>query len=701
MLLILFCNTFLALTPAFATTNLDQPRTNAGVMDLRGWDFQQEGNVKLEGAWEFYWQQLLAPKDFDEKTDASKSEYVQVPGVWRQYEYHGKPLSSFGYATYRMRIHLDESEAEQVKSLYIPSVSTAYKLWVNGKLVATNGTVGMTEAEMVPQDYAQIVSFLPKSSDVEIVMQVANFVQRKAGLWKPLLFGSEKQIYREREISVTYTVFLTGSLFFMGIYHLILFVLRKQNLSALFFAILCLGFIIRMLVVGDIYLVWLFPQISWETAVKLEYLPIYMGVPLLLRYIQLEYPHEMNPKIAKASMAIGIVFSLVVLFTPAKIYTYTMLPYELLTLVTFFYIIVVTIRVAVKRRVGAVMNMIAIVLLFFATLSATLYYNQILALGDSLSVGVFAYLFAQSFILSLKFVRNSVQVEKLSGELLGLNASLERKVRERTVALEEINSSLQQANQEISRMEASRKKLLSNISHELGTPLDVIQGYLKAMLDGIIETNDRKYITLMYDKTVYLDRIIEDLFELSRLEAGQLPFYNQSVAVIPFLRNVYEKFELDVKQSGFRFELELPEESFGKGTSADLIPVVSIDSVRIEQVLTNFLVNAKKFTPPHGTITIRAEILPTGFVLVQVVDTGRGIAAEELPHIFERFFKGSGARQWQTEGVGLGLSIAREIIRKHGGEIRAQSTLGAGSTFSFTLPVRYEAAPPQSRTEAT
>lgn len=199
----------------------------------------------------------------------------------------------------------------------------------------------------------------------------------------------------------------------------------------------------------------------------------------------------------------------------------------------------------------------------------------------------------------------------------------------------------------------------------------------------------------MYDKTVYLDRIIEDLFELSRMEAGQLPFYYQSVPIVPFIRKVYEKYELDVKQSGIHFVSDLPEEPVNGGTEAIRVPLVKIDPVRIEQVFTNFIVNAKKFTPPNGTITIRAEILATGFILIKVTDTGKGIAAEDLPHVFERFYKGSGPRQSQTSGVGLGLSIVKEIVRSHGGEVKAESTIGVGSTFSFTLPVKYGQA--QSR----
>lgn len=698
--MVVICHVFLSVMSVSAKAQLDQPVAHTGGMDLRAWDFTQDGNVELQGAWEFYWNELLEPKDFNSKGRFAEQGYVQVPGIWSQYEVNHQPLASHGYATYRLLIQLEEGQAGQVMSFYIPSVASSYKLWVNGKVIATNGTVGKTEDTMVPKNYAQVASFVPNDSQVEIVIQVANFVQRKAGLWAPLLLGSEKQIYLEREKNVAYVVFLVGSLFFMGVYHLVLFVLRKKDLSALYVALLCLGYIIRVLVVGETFLVWLFPQISWETAVKLEYLPIYLGVPILVRYIQLQYPEEMNRKFPNVSLAIGLAFSLVVLLTPARIYTYTMFPYELITLVIFLYITVVTIRAAVHRRVGAFVNITAIALLFFATLSATLYYNQILSLGDSLSVGIFAYLFAQSFILSMKFVRSFFQVEKLSDELQGLNASLEEKVRVRTVALEAANITLQQANQEISRMEASRKKLLSNISHELGTPLDVIQGYLKAMLDGVIETGDRKYITLMYGKTVYLERIIEDLFELSRMEAGQLPFHYKRVAIIPYIEQIYEKYELDMKQSGFHFKLEVLEEPRQKA-DVERVAAVNIDLVRIEQVCTNFLVNAKKFTPVGGAITIRTEVLASGYVDIRVMDTGQGIAAEDLPYIFERFYKGSGPRQSQEIGVGLGLAIAKEIIRSHGSEIGAESTPGVGSTFSFTLPIQYVAKTELSRGEVS
>jgi len=688
-LLIFAGSFFFTLQPVYADSAGDPPQAHAGVLDLSKWDFNRDGNVKLRGEWEFYWHQLLTPADFSGRTEAMDKQFVLVPGIWGRYEYRGEPISNHGFATYRLRIRLDESDADNVKALYIKNVATSYRLWANGALIASNGVVGTSEAEMVPKNYAKVVSFVPNASEVELVIQVANFVQRKGGLWEPILFGSEKMIHAEREKTVASTVFLVGCLAVTGIYHLVLFLLQRKDKSVFLFAVLCLGFIFRVLVVEDVLLAAMFPQLSWETILIMEYLPIYLGVPLLVRYIQMQYPDEMNRKFPPVSLAVGILFSLLVFLTPAKFYTHAMVLYEAISLATFLYILAVTMRAALRRKAGGLANMVAIAFLFIATLSATLYYNHILPLGDSLSIGVFAYLFAQSHLLSVKFVRSNAQVEKLSKELQELNASLEAKVRERTIALEEMNCSLQQANQEISRMEESRKRLMSNISHELGTPLDVIQGYLKAMLDGVIAPHDRKYITLMYDKRVYLDRIIEDLFELSRLESSQLAFHYQTVPVLPFIRQLYEKHELEMKRSGFRFMLELPEEPVRDGQGVCVQPVANIDPVRIEQVMTNLLVNAQKFTPVNGSITIRAVFATEGFVQIEVSDTGRGIAADELPYVFERFYKGSSSRQSKAAGVGLGLSIAKEIIRRHGGEIGAESTLGAGSTFYFTLPVQF------------
>lgn len=271
---------------------------------------------------------------------------------------------------------------------------------------------------------------------------------------------------------------------------------------------------------------------------------------------------------------------------------------------------------------------------------------------------------------------------------------LERTVLERTLELSEANGrlermnfELEQAYRELSEMEQSRRMLLTNISHELGTPLTSIQGYIKGMLDGIEKFRDRKYIQRIYDKTVYLHRIIKDLFELSKLESKQIPFDFGWEELLSFVRALYYRYAYDVKAKGLGFELVEPAPVSGNPA------MVWIDPVRIEQVVANFIVNALKFTPEGGTIRLEVKVerssMMEGQTTVSIRDTGSGLDEEDARRVFDRFYRGKGSYRNRSEGAGLGLAISKEIIRQHEGDIGVSSKPGEGSEFFFTLPVRF------------
>lgn len=272
--------------------------------------------------------------------------------------------------------------------------------------------------------------------------------------------------------------------------------------------------------------------------------------------------------------------------------------------------------------------------------------------------------------------------------------ALERQVSERThelaetnLRLDRVNRELEQAYHELSAMEQSRRMLFTNISHELGTPLTSIIGYVKGMLDGIEKLQDRKYIQRIYDKSLYLHRIIKDLFELSKLEAQQLDFEFQQVDLLAFLQELYLHYDIEVSMKGIRFEIAVPERLSGTTVMAE------IDRIRVEQVVSNFIANAVKFTMPGGTIRLSVQLeaisKAEGKGTISLRDTGIGIDEEDLPHVFDRFYRGRRSRQSRTEGTGLGLAICKEIIRQHRGEIGAVSRPGEGSKFYFTLPVKF------------
>jgi signal transduction histidine kinase len=224
-----------------------------------------------------------------------------------------------------------------------------------------------------------------------------------------------------------------------------------------------------------------------------------------------------------------------------------------------------------------------------------------------------------------------------------------------------------------SRLEAQdrqRRDLMADIAHELRTPLSVIQGRLEGLLDGVYPRDDRM-IGEVIEETRQMARLIDDLRTLANAESGTLHLQKEPTDMAVLIQDVARSF------SG---EAQGGRVSIGVDAPADL-PLLTVDPVRIREVVANLVSNALNHTPAGGTVSIAASVLDDRMV-VTVTDTGSGIAPEELPKIFDRFYKGRSSR-----GSGLGLTIARNLVTAHAGAIRAQSAEGTGTTITLTLPL--------------
>ncbi len=232
--------------------------------------------------------------------------------------------------------------------------------------------------------------------------------------------------------------------------------------------------------------------------------------------------------------------------------------------------------------------------------------------------------------------------------------------------------------QDLSRqknLEQMRTDFVSNVSHELRTPLASLQALTETLQDGAI--NDppaaRRFLSMMEIEIAKLTQMVVELLELSRIESGRVPMIKVPVEIRALLENSAARMRPQAERAGIRLEVICNESN----------PLVLADSERLEQVLVNLIHNALKFTPTGGSITLSAEEL-LGEVCIHVIDTGSGISDEDLPRIFERFYKTDKSRS--SGGTGLGLSIARHVVEAHGGRIWVKSEVNKGSMFSFTLP---------------
>ncbi|GAB4497268.1 MAG: hypothetical protein OHK0052_08570 [Anaerolineales bacterium] len=225
------------------------------------------------------------------------------------------------------------------------------------------------------------------------------------------------------------------------------------------------------------------------------------------------------------------------------------------------------------------------------------------------------------------------------------------------------------------RLETIRRDFVSNISHELRTPLASLKALTETLQDGALEDPPaaRRFINLIETEVDALNHMVSELLELSRIESGKVPLELKPTHPCTLLHSAYERLELQATRANLTLTLDCPEN----------LPNVLCDPPRVQQVIVNLLHNAIKFTPSGGNVSLRAWE-EDGFVRFCVRDSGIGIPKEDLPRIFERFYKADRARS--GGGTGLGLAIARHLVEAHGGKIWAESRQGEGSVFCFSLP---------------
>jgi signal transduction histidine kinase len=286
-----------------------------------------------------------------------------------------------------------------------------------------------------------------------------------------------------------------------------------------------------------------------------------------------------------------------------------------------------------------------------------------------------------------KLLRNSMKLSRIS-DIQGR-------------ALIEREHDIRVANESLKQMERLRRDVISDISHELGTPMTALQGFLKALLDGIVPL-DRQYLQTMYDKVLIMTQLIEDLFELAKLKGNRLSISLRELLVEDVVEPLSRFGEQEAEKKGILLQVQPLQTELFEGATV----ILQADLIRIEQVMNNLMANAIKFTPPGGSVQVRfllesppgedrwstarqdGEQVPSAALVVEVEDTGPGIAEEDLPYVFDRSFRGGHAKQEEIEGSGLGLAIAKEIVTNHGGAIGVSSRQGAGSRFFFALPVQ-------------
>ncbi len=414
------------------------PRAVRGVLDLSHWDFEKDGPVDLNGEYEFHWERHVPPSDFLSPSHETHG-FIPVPAYWSNQRLGAGKLPGQGYATYRLRVLL--TGVQQSLALRFQDMGTAYRVYVNGRLLDSVGVPGKDRESTVPRYYPQVLGINESVDRLDIVFHVSNFHHRRGGAWEAIQLGQEGRLRDLRERRVGMDLFLFGSIFIMAIYHLGLFFLRKVDRSPVYFSLFCFVVAVRLLTTGERYLTHLLPALSWGVGLKLEYLSMCFAVPAFALFMHSLFSKEFSRFFLRFIVAASCVVSLVILFTPGRVFSHLLPACQALLLVTSLYGLYVLFLALKHKREGAFIFLAGFIILSLGTINDIIHVEKMIQTGYFAAFGFFVFIFSQACLLSLRFSRALATVEVQHKELITVNEACRQEIKDRVLTEDALRQS--------------------------------------------------------------------------------------------------------------------------------------------------------------------------------------------------------------------------------------------------------------------
>ena len=458
IVLLLFISVF-----AFGQDEHADPVASNGIIDLRGVDLNNK-SIPLNGQWEIYWKKLYSPEQI-QKLKRTPDAYYNVPSYWNDKEFDGKKNNGIGYATFRLVI-LSDTTQDALLSFYVPM--TAQKVWFNGTLLGETGKVASSAKEAKPG-----LRFLTREVRLnkganEMIVQVSNFHHRSGGFFVAPKIGGINALHRTNNLHLIFSVFLLGSIFIMALYHLGIFVLRKDNYLSLAFALFSLAAALRIFVTNEEILLTFFPNFPWDLKYRIEYFTFYVLGPLFIFYLYELTKDKFTKKLLYISSGFVVLFSVMLFFSPL-FFTRQILFIQIFDILVIILLIVLIVRFLFQRVPG--INILFFSLVFFlgTAVNDMLYFQNVLHTTVLVPLGVFVLILGQALVLAKVFSDSFTQNELLRKELEYKNVHLEDLVNQRTKEIEKQKKKLEFQNDllktQSESLEQKNKLIVSSLEY--------------------------------------------------------------------------------------------------------------------------------------------------------------------------------------------------------------------------------------------
>lgn len=630
----------------------------------------------LEGDVEFYWEKLLTPSDFALPNQQVPNGYIKIPGIWNNFEYQGEKLNGIGYATYRFIINVP---TEQQYGLRIKEFKTSYTMWVNGKLVAQAGKVGVTKEESAPSWKRNECFVESINKQLEVVIQVANFVHRKGGAENAIVFGSSANIIKYKKNDLIFSSLLLGFLIMLSLYHFILYIFRPKDKSMLIFSSISFFIALRLITTNEI-LIDVLPNINWLFSVRIEYLSYQIVLPLMYSFFYPFYKDLISKKIEQIVIWVTVVFCIIVIFTPVSFFSYTPLVFQFFLLIIAIYMLVMLSIASIQKREYALIFLVGYIIFFVIIINDMLYYNKYANSGFLIHFGLFTLALSQSNVLSQRFSRAFNSIESLTKELESYNKQLEETVKERTQQIfeqkEEIEEQSQQltiVNQNLQELSVFKESLTQMIVHDLKNPLNIVLNFSK---------NQR----VVYAGNQMLN-LVQNLLDVQRYEKNNMNLTLNETPLNEIIDKALYQVNYLIEEKNIDLKIFLQNDI-----------LIHVDTEIMTRVIVNLLSNALKFTPCSSSISI-TTIKSDKNISISISDSGPGIPEDQKELVFQKFGQYIVSRVGKSGSTGIGLAFCKMAIEAHKGKIDFHSKLGKGTTFIIDFPLTNDYAMPEQKTQ--
>lgn len=368
-----------------------------GVLDLKAWNPESQGLLGLSGEWDFYWNRLLT---YNELVVASSDLVVSAPSVWSSYTIGGQSLPGFGFGTYVLNVK--NFNADMPVGLRFANAGTAYSLYINDTLIASNGIVGTSRENSTPAYRLKKLQFQAPGKDFKIILQISNFDYAKGGMWYPIYIGTPQAVQNLND-GITYRdMFLLGAFVILGLYYLAIFLMKRDYKGSFYFVLLCLIAIIRTLIAGEYVIYKLFPSAGLEAAARIDYLSLYWVPAVFLLLYRNLIPVRIPLWLIKLCIGLGGVMTLIILVTPVYLFSGTGLFVEGIILGTIIYAMISAGMKIGERPADAVILLLGGFAMIFGVIHDTLLNNNFIEnpFGDMSATSFLVLISLSAFLLA-------------------------------------------------------------------------------------------------------------------------------------------------------------------------------------------------------------------------------------------------------------------------------------------------------------